>query len=59
MQIVLLILIIVMGLVVHKIYTSFFTVLHFSFQSVFTEWFWCIAIGAIIVGALGNALGLL
>ena len=48
MSVVLLILIIVMGLIVHKIYSSLFTVIHFSFQSVFTEWFWCIMIGAII-----------
>lgn len=59
MQIVLCILVIVMGMVVHKIYTSFFEVIHFSFRSVFSEWFWCIAIGGIIVGAVGNALGLL
>ena len=49
MSVVLLILIIVMGLIVHKIYSSLFTVIHFSFQSVFTEWFWCIMIGANIV----------
>lgn len=56
MSVVLLILIIVMGLIVHKIYSSLFTVIHFSFQSVFTEWFWCIMIGAIIVGLVGLSL---
>ena len=32
MSVVLLILIIVMGLIVHKIYSSLFTVIHFSFR---------------------------
>ena len=53
------ILIIVMGVVVHSIYNKLFTVIHFSFRSVFTEWFWCIAVGGIIVGLVGSALGLL
>ena len=43
MQVALAILIIVMGVVVHSIYNKLFTVIHFSFRSVFTEWFWCIA----------------
>ena len=59
MSYVLAILVIVMGLIVHKVYTSFFDVIHFSFRSVFSEWFWCIMIGGVIVGVLGNALGLL
>lgn len=59
MSIVLAILVLVMGVIVHKIYASFVTVIHFSFRSVFTEWFWCIMIGGIIVGLVGNALGLL
>ena len=59
MSYVLAILVIVMGLIVHKIYTSFFDVIHFSFRSVFSEWFWCIMIGGVIVGVLGNVLGLL
>ena len=40
MSIVLCILILVMGVIVHKIYASCVTVIHFGFQSVFTEWFW-------------------
>lgn len=39
MSIVLCILILVMGVIVHKIYASCVTVIHFGFQSVFTEWF--------------------
>ena len=35
------------------------TVIHFGFQSVFTEWFWCIMAGGIIVALAGKALGLL
>ena len=49
MSIVLCILILVMGVIVHKIYASCVTVIHFGFQSVFTEWFWCIMAGAIIL----------
>ncbi len=56
---VLLILILVAGVIVHWLYTSCFTVVHFGFQSVFTEWFWCIIVGAIIVALIGKALGLL
>ena len=59
MSIVLCILILVMGVIVHKIYASCVTVIHFGFQSVFTEWFWCIMAGAIIVALAGKALGLL
>ena len=59
MQVALAILIIVMGVVVHSIYNKLFTVINFSFRSVFTEWFWCIAVGGIIVGLVGSALGLL
>lgn len=59
MQILLCILIIVMGMIVHKIYSSFVTVIHFSLGSIFSEWFWCIAIGGIIVALVGSALGLL
>lgn len=59
MSYVLAIRVIVMGVIVHKIYTSCVDVIHFSFRSVFTEWFWCIMIGGIIVGLVGNALGLL
>lgn len=59
MSMVLLILILVAGVIVHWLYTSCFTVVHFGFQSVFTEWFWCIIVGAIIVALLGKALGLL
>ena len=57
MSIVLCILILVMGVIVHKIYASCVTVI--GFQSVFTEWFWCIMAGAIIVALAGKALGLL
>ena len=57
MSIVLCILILVMGVIVHKIYASCVTVIHFGFQSVFTEW--CIMAGAIIVALAGKALGLL
>ena len=39
MSYVLAILVIVMGVIVHKIYTSCVDVIHFSFRSVFTEWF--------------------
>ena len=59
MSIVLCILILVMGVIVHKIYASSVTVIHFGFQSVFTEWFWCIMAGGIIVALAGKALGLL
>ena len=59
MQVALAILIIVMGVVVHSIYNKHFPVIHFSFRSVFTDWFWCIAVGGIIVGLVGSALGLL
>ena len=59
MSIVLCILRLVMGVIVHKIYASCVTVIHFGFQSVFTEWFWCIMAGAIIVALAGKALGLL
>lgn len=59
MSIVLCILILVMGVIVHKIYARCVTVIHFGFQSVFTEWFWCIMAGAIIVALAGKALGLL
>lgn len=59
MSIVLCILILVMGVIVHKIYASWVTVIHFGFQSVFTEWFWCIMAGGIIVALAGKALGLL
>ena len=59
MSMVLLILILVAGVIVHWLYTSCFTVVHFGFQSVFTEWFWCIIAGAIIVALIGKALGLL
>lgn len=59
MQVALAILVIVMGEVVHSIYNKLFTVIHFSFRSVFTEWFWCIAVGGIIVALVGSALGLL
>ena len=47
MQVALAILVIVMGVVVHSIYNKLFTVIHFSFRSVFTEWFWCIEVGGI------------
>ena len=56
MSMVLLILILVAGVIVHWLYTSCFTVVHFGFQSVFTEWFWCIIVGAIIVALIGKAL---
>lgn len=59
MSIVLCILILVMGVIVHKIYANCVTVIHFGFQSVFTEWFWCIMAGGIIVALAGKALGLL
>lgn len=59
MSIVLCILILVMGVIVHKIYAGCVTVIHFGFQSVFTEWFWCIMAGGIIVALAGKALGLL
>ena len=59
MQVALAILVIVMGVVVHSIYNKLFTVIRFSFRSVFTEWFWCIAVGGIIVALVGSALGLL
>ena len=59
MSIVLCILILVMGVIVHKIYASCVTVIHFGFQSVFTEWFWCIMAGGIIVALAGKAVGLL
>lgn len=59
MSYILLVLVIIMGCVVHKIFSSCITVIHFNFKSVFTEWFWCIAIGGIIVGLVGNFLGLL
>ena len=59
MSIVLCILILVMGVIVHKIYAICVTVIHFGFQSVFTEWFWCIMAGGIIVALAGKALGLL
>ena len=59
MSIVLCILILVMCVIVHKIYASCVTVIHFGFQSVFTEWFWCIMAGGIIVALAGKALGLL
>lgn len=59
MSIVLCILILVMGVIVHKIYACCVTVIHFGFQSVFTEWFWCIMAGGIIVALAGKALGLL
>lgn len=57
MSVILAILILVMGVIVHKIYASCVTVIHFGFQSVFTEWFWCIMIGAIIVALIAKALG--
>lgn len=53
------ILILIMGALVHKIYTSCVSVIHFGFRSVFTEWLWCIVIGGIIVGLIGRAIGLL
>ena len=59
MSIVLASLVLVMGVIVHKIYASCVTVIHFGFRSVFTEWFWCIVAGGLIVGLVGNALGLL
>ena len=59
MSIVLGILILVMGVIVHKIYASCVTVIHFGFQSVFSEWFLCIMAGGIIVELAGKALGLL
>ena len=52
MSMVLLILILVAGVIVHWLYTSCFTVVHFGFQSVFTEWFWCIIVCAIIVALI-------
>ena len=59
MSITLMILILIMGALVHKIYTSCVSVIHFVFRSVFTEWLWCIVIGGIIVGLIGRAIGLL
>lgn len=59
MSVVLAILVLVMRAIVHRIYASIVTVIHFSFRSIFTEWFWCIVIGGMIVGLVGNALGLL
>lgn len=53
------ILILVVGVIVHKIYASCVTVIHFSFQSVFAEWLGCIIAGGLIVGIIGQALGLL
>lgn len=59
MSVILAILILVMGVIVHKIYASCVTVIHFGFPSVFTEWFWCIMAGAIIVALIAKALGLI
>ena len=59
MSIVLCILILVMGVIVHKIYASCVTVIHFGFQSAFTESFWSSMAGGIIVALAGKALGLL
>ena len=53
------ILILIIGAIIHKIYASCVTVIHFGFRSVFTEWFWCIVVAGVIVGLIGRAIGVL
>ena len=60
MSVALMILILIMGAIIHKIYASCVTVIHFGFRSVFTaEWFWCIVVAGVIVGLIGRAIGVL
>ena len=59
MSVALMILILIMGANIHKIYASCVTVIHFGFRSVFTEWFWCIVVAGVIVGLIGRAIGVL
>ena len=56
MSVALMILILIMGAIIHKIYASCVTVIHFGFRSVFTEWFWCIVVAGVIVGLIGRAI---
>lgn len=59
MSVALMILILIMGAIIHKIYASCVTVIHFGFRSVFAEWFWCIVAAGVIVGLIGRAIGVL
>lgn len=56
MSVALMILILIMGAIIHKIYVSCVTVIHFGFRSVFTEWFWCIVVAGVIVAVLSTVV---